>query len=651
MEKATVRETLLESDHPLPVSHHRGWARFLRLDRLKYQLILPYVFLTMILAVSGMYVITRLVAYSQRDAFENNLLNASRITNDSLVRQEQEQLERLRPIVFTSGLAQALFDGDHDKVHELLEPIFINSPADVLTAVDAQSREVVTYGRYLGQNGYHTTQGADFSTLTIVQKTLSEAADVTGDKFVDLIRLEQGYTLVTSAPVRDSSGKTVGVMIIGSYLENLMTELKKQALAEIIFVDMNGQVFETTFTGQEEGFEQLQAAVQSLDASTPAAPIPVLLDKREYEVVYSPLVIRGQQVGWIGVVKDSVYLVRSLTTSRNVILLIFLIGAVGVAIIGFWQAENISRPILRLREMAQRVAAGDLNQQIGLRRTDEVGELAEAFDTMTSQLRSRTDEAARLYAESLQRNKELAEINARLETTQQQLIQSEKLAAIGQLTAGIVHDVKNPFAVIMGMAEVLAEDETLDPEVLHGLKTIRESAVKGNNIVSDLLKFARQSQPEMRYLDMCETVNAAIRLTAYLTRRYNFTTSLPEKPLMMVYDAQQIEQVLINLIHNAVQAMPNGGALHISLEDLGETARIRIKDTGCGIEPEAMKRIFDPFFTTKSEGEGTGLGLSVSYGIISTHRGQIQVESEVGKGSVFTILLPITKPSYTDEEL
>jgi len=651
MEKATVRETLLESDHPLPVSHHRGWARFLRLDRLKYQLILPYVFLTMILAVSGMYVITRLVAYSQRDAFENNLLNASRITNDSLVRQEQEQLERLRPIVFTSGLAQALFDGDHDKVHELLEPIFINSPADVLTAVDAQSREVVTYGRYLGQNGYHTTQGADFSTLTIVQKTLSEAADVTGDKFVDLIRLEQGYTLVTSAPVRDSSGKTVGVMMIGSYLENLMTELKKQALAEIIFVDMNGQVFETTFTGQEEGFEQLQAAVQSLDASTPAAPIPVLLDKREYEVVYSPLVIRGQQVGWIGVVKDSVYLVRSLTTSRNVILLIFLIGAVGVAIIGFWQAENISRPILRLREMAQRVAAGDLNQQIGLRRTDEVGELAEAFDTMTSQLRSRTDEAARLYAESLQRNKELAEINARLETTQQQLIQSEKLAAIGQLTAGIVHDVKNPFAVIMGMAEVLAEDETLDPEVLHGLKTIRESAVKGNNIVSDLLKFARQSQPEMRYLDMCETVNAAIRLTAYLTRRYNFTTSLPEKPLMMVYDAQQIEQVLINLIHNAVQAMPNGGALHISLEDLGETARIRIKDTGCGIEPEAMKRIFDPFFTTKSEGEGTGLGLSVSYGIISTHRGQIQVESEVGKGSVFTILLPITKPSYTDEEL
>ncbi|NLG98693.1 MAG: HAMP domain-containing protein [Chloroflexi bacterium] len=646
-----MRETLLESDHPLPVSHHRGWARFLRLDRLKYQLILPYVFLTMILAVSGMYVITRLVAYSQRDAFENNLLNASRITNDSLVRQEQEQLERLRPIVFTSGLAQALFDGDHDKVHELLEPIFINSPADVLTAVDAQSREVVTYGRYLGQNGYHTTQGADFSTLPIVQKTLSEAADVTGDKFVDLIRLEQGYTLVTSAPVRDSSGKTVGVMMIGSYLENLMTELKKQALAEIIFVDMNGQVFETTFTGQEEGFEQLQAAVQSLDASTPAAPIPVLLDKREYEVVYSPLVIRGQQVGWIGVVKDSVYLVRSLTTSRNVILLIFLIGAVGVAIIGFWQAENISRPILRLREMAQRVAAGDLNQQIGLRRTDEVGELAEAFDTMTSQLRSRTDEAARLYAESLQRNKELAEINARLETTQQQLIQSEKLAAIGQLTAGIVHDVKNPFAVIMGMAEVLAEDETLDPEVLHGLKTIRESAVKGNNIVSDLLKFARQSQPEMRYLDMCETVNAAIRLTAYLTRRYNFTTSLPEKPLMMVYDAQQIEQVLINLIHNAVQAMPNGGALHISLEDLGETARIRIKDTGCGIEPEAMKRIFDPFFTTKSEGEGTGLGLSVSYGIISTHRGQIQVESEVGKGSVFTILLPITKPSYTDEEL
>ena len=128
---------------------------------------------------------------------------------------------------------------------------------------------------------------------------------------------------------------------------------------------------------------------------------------------------------------------------------------------------------------------------------------------MTLHLRERTEEAARLYAETLQRNHELAEINARLESTQLQLIQSEKLASIGHLTAGIVHDVKNPFAVIMGMAEVLADDDTLDEATRHGLKIIRESAIKGNTIVSDLLKFSRQSQPEMRTLDLRETVQTS----------------------------------------------------------------------------------------------------------------------------------------------
>jgi two-component system NtrC family sensor kinase len=295
--------------------------------------------------------------------------------------------------------------------------------------------------------------------------------------------------------------------------------------------------------------------------------------------------------------------------------------------------------------MSQAVAAGDLDQQIGLRRADEIGELAGSFDTMTLHLRERTEEARRLYEETLQRNKELAEINARLEATQLQLIQSEKLASIGQLTAGIVHDVKNPFAVIMGMAEVLADDENIDEETRHGLKVIRESAVKGNTIVSDLLKFARQSKPEMRYRDLRETVQTSMRLTAYLTRKYNTTADLPEIPLMVTYDSQQVEQVLINMIHNAVQAMPDRGALRIGLKTVGNTAQISVEDSGCGISAEHVKRIFDPFFTTKPEGEGTGLGLSVSYGIIANHGGKIDVESEIGKGTTFTIVLPITQPS------
>ncbi len=121
---------------------------------------------------------------------------------------------------------------------------------------------------------------------------------------------------------------------------------------------------------------------------------------------------------------------------------------------------------------------------------------------------------------------------------------------------------------------------------------------------------------------------------------------------MVTYDAQQVEQVLINMIHNAIQAMPDGGNLQISLKQVDQTAQIGIQDTGSGISPEHLKRIFDPFFTTKKEGEGTGLGLSVSYGIIANHGGKIEVESELGKGTKFIIILPITQPSLdTGEKL
>jgi two-component system NtrC family sensor kinase len=296
--------------------------------------------------------------------------------------------------------------------------------------------------------------------------------------------------------------------------------------------------------------------------------------------------------------------------------------------------------------MSQAVAAGDLDQNTGVRRSDEIGELASAFDQMTLHLRERTAEAARLYAETVQRNKELAEINAQLQATQLQLIQSEKLAAIGQLTAGIVHDVKNPLTVIKGMAELLQEEEGLPASIKEELNVIRESAVKANRIVTDLLKFARQSTPEMKHQDMRETVEAALRLTAYLTREAHIQVKadLPGEPVMVTYDSRQVEQVLLNLIHNSVQAMPNRGSLLVNMSKADGAVAIAIQDTGVGIPPENLSRIFDPFFTTKAESEGTGLGLSLSYGIIANHRGRLDVVSEVGKGTTFTILLPDEQP-------
>jgi len=347
-------------------------------------------------------------------------------------------------------------------------------------------------------------------------------------------------------------------------------------------------------------------------------------------------------MGILVVVLPSNYIVSTEATSRNTFSLVFSLVTAGVIVIGYLLSQSIARPILKLRTISQAVAAGDLEQSTGLESPDEIGELASAFDTMTVRLRERTEEAARLYAETVQRNKELADANSRLQATQAQLVQSEKLAAVGQLTAGIVHDVKNPLAVIKGLAEELREEPGLVEPVRAQLSVIRDNAARANTIVTDLLKFARQSSPEMTELDMRQSVEAAVRLTEYLARKGNVkvVVDLPSRAAVGVYDPQQIEQVLINLIQNAVQAMPGGGTLRVNLSLAAGVMAIAIADTGIGIPPENLTRIFDPFFTTKPEGEGTGLGLSVSYGIVSRHGGKIGLESKVGQGSTFTILLP-----------
>jgi signal transduction histidine kinase len=192
----------------------------------------------------------------------------------------------------------------------------------------------------------------------------------------------------------------------------------------------------------------------------------------------------------------------------------------------------------------------------------------------------------------------------------------------------------------------LQDEPGLEQYANQELALIRESATKANQIVSDLLTFSRQSTPEMQQQDLKATVEAAFRITTYLTRKANVQviTALPEQSVYMTYDAQQIEQVLINLIQNAIQAMPDGGTLRLSLSQAGEAIALAVQDTGVGISPENLRRIFDPFFTTKPTGEGTGLGLSVSYGIIARHHGRIDVESTVGQGTTFTILLPKQQP-------
>ncbi|MBA3754483.1 MAG: PAS domain S-box protein, partial [Nitrospira sp.] len=228
---------------------------------------------------------------------------------------------------------------------------------------------------------------------------------------------------------------------------------------------------------------------------------------------------------------------------------------------------------------------------------------------------------------------------------EQQILNSEKLASVGQLAAGVAHEINNPLGGILNCLYNLRQG-TLSPERQEEyLFSMEDGLRRVQKIVRQLLEFSQQHEPELSPTGVNEVIERVLVLTnhAFTAHRIRLHKYLhPDLPPLMV-DRHMLEQVFMNLILNAVQAIRGGGAITIRTEVLEERCSIRVEDTGCGIPTSVLPRIFDPFFTTKGIGEGTGLGLSVSLGIIERHGGMIQVDSEVGKGSIVTVWLPMTR--------
>jgi two-component system NtrC family sensor kinase len=420
--------------------------------------------------------------------------------------------------------------------------------------------------------------------------------------------------LLTSAPVYD--GETlVGAMVIGTNLNTLVKGIKSVALADSLLLDRNGNLLSMTFVSLTEDSDDPGLTPSEVLNMNPTYSEEIKISGRDYQVYYTPMLLRNREVGVVAVALPAQYVVDTEATSRNSLSLVFTCATLSMIVIGYILAISILRPIKRLRDVSIAVASGNLDQQSGLKRRDEIGDLAQSFDSMTSQLRERTAE----------------------------LVQSEKLSAVGQLAAGIAHDVKNPLAIIKGMAEEMQEENQGNSDMIEYLQLIRDNADRANTIISDLMKFSRQSESEMQHLNIIDTLNSSVRLTEFMARKNNVAVEVvaTQNRIMLNFDPTQIEQVLINLIQNAIQAMDAGGKITLRAGTIGPWAVLEVQDTGKGIPQENLQRIFDPFFTTKPVGEGTGLGLSVSYGIIKKHEGDIKVKSTIGVGTIFTIRLPL----------
>jgi len=312
---------------------------------------------------------------------------------------------------------------------------------------------------------------------------------------------------------------------------------------------------------------------------------------------------------------------------RHIVLVVAGAGAVAVcAVLIVALAYVIQRPMVQLQEQISRVGDGDLTAAVKFdRRNDEIGDLGRNFNQMVRQLRESRDEIERLHRTQMSR--------------------AEHLATLGELATGLAHEIRNPLAGIAGVIEIVARDLPASSPAKSVVKDIRLEIAQINRILTDLLETARPRPPEMRCCDLNTTVEHAVMLARQqvLSKPIEILFQRTSAPLEVEHDSDQIHQVLLNLLLNALQAIEGEGKIEVAIEELQNDVSITVSDTGRGIPAVHLPNIFRPFFTTK--GNGTGLGLSLARRIVQEHEGHIDVASEVGKGTSFSVVLPYDRKS------
>ncbi len=459
-----------------------------------------------------------------------------------------------------------------------------------------------------------------------------------------------------------------------------------EEIEEIAIVDPSQQVIACSLQGKRAGRindEDLGAAISQKRVLWRFGRQDSFFFKTYQDLkLFSPLFRDGEVLGGIYLRLSLADVMKSIMASQRLIILLVALDGMVILFFGsFLLSRVIVNPLKVLLRATEAIGRGDYDQRIAIAESNEIGKLADSFNEMTCRLRDSQDDLQE-YVHSL----EVA--NERLQQTQMELIRSEKLASIGRFAAGLAHEVGNPLGAILGYTSILQKGVDDGSEEREYLKRIEVEIQRINKIIRELLDFSKPTVIEVKDVDLNSVIENCLSLISYQKSFKNITSVIElKKDLALVQvDEPQIQQVFVNLIINAVDAMPDGGKLTLRTEDFtlqtapqrGEEARRRrrndpagsdythlrqshraaypftalrqgvrvvcasVTDTGCGIHPEDLGSIFDPFFTTKDPDKGTGLGLSISLRILENFGGKLEVESQPGKGSTFRILLPVS---------
>lgn len=614
----------------------------------------------LVAALVGMrFIVTGIINQAQENV--RNDLNSAR----EIYRQE---VERIKDVVrFTASrffLKDEIIANDKETLTRELDEIRKAEALDILTLTDKNGRVIARSRNFsiLGDNQDQdqlvrqvllSSKMAAGTVILQEEEVRQEGDDLAQQAYIKVIPDSKAelnpdevqtsaMCIKAAAPVFDYQGGFIGILYGGNLINRnslLVDKIKETVYQNIEYQEVDIGV-STIFQGDiriatnvlgKNGARALGTRMSKEVEDQVVRKARLWLDRvfvvdQWYLTAYEPIKdTLGQVVGVLAVGIQEQKFVDMRNRAAAIFLGIIFGGMIMAMLVSNMLAKGVLRPIKDLKYASDQWAQGNLDYRVKTKLTDEVSQLAHTFNNMASSLKDR-DEKLTEYAN-------------------QQIMKSERLATLGQLAAGVAHEINNPLGAILMYTHLSLEDMT-EKDILRRnlVKTVAEAS-RCKDIVKGLLDFARQTEPKVEQVDINDILKRTLAVTKdqaffrNITIKKRFGVHLPK----ILVDIGQIQQVFTNIVLNAGDALAGKGELAVrtSLSADGEYIAIEFTDTGHGIEQENMEKIFEPFFTTKEVGRGTGLGLAVSYGIITRHKGTIEVKSRPGEGAAFIIRLPI----------
>lgn len=629
----------------------------------------PLIVVLILVTVAIVYLINAYIVGDTQKRVQNEM--------DSARAVYLRELERIRDVVrFTAhseATSRSLSQGQRTQLLDELEAIERREQLDILGISDplgqtqhpGQQSEV--FSKFMKKSLYQGSFAGTALLSAEQMQTLSPGlarkarlALIDGEKPSDAFET-RGLFLISVAPVRDKSGNVLGFLYGGKLLNKHLSLVDE--IQRIIYG-------EEKFNGIERGSatiflddRRIATTIRLDDGSralgtqvSPQVAKAVLVEKQSwlgrarvidewYLTAYEPILdIDGQPIGalYVGLLEKPFMALKARVAA--ILFGLLLLGSGLGYLLAREISRHLSRPILALDTMAQRVAEGEKHLQLPATSRDEIGHLTRTFNHMAAALHERETQLnilnQQLEVKVRERTSQLEERNRELISTRDELLRSEKLAAVGSLAAGVAHEINNPAAIIRGNVEILLMELPAGTEGREEAEEILKQTERISRITQNMLTFAREQAIHPRPVDVNRLLDEIVAQVSHqvtlgtieIVRR--FGADLPP----LITDEERLRQVFTNLLLNALQAMAGAGVLTLETRLENNAMEVTVQDTGPGIPENIRSAIFNPFFTSKKH--GTGLGLSTAYGIVQSMGGKIEVESREGEGSLFRVKLP-----------